>query len=101
MNSWANRGWLAALTATAVMACGCGGSGKTSTKIIPPASRPVMKDASEEELLDRYNDYVRSVKSVNATVELKTTTGSQYNGVIDEYHEVKAFMLATRPGEIR
>ncbi len=60
-----------------------------------------MKDASEEELLERYNTYVRNVKSVDATVELKTTTGSQYNGVIDEYHEVKAFLLAARPAEIR
>ena len=49
----------------------------------------------------RYNDYVRSVNSVNATVELKTTTGTKYNGVIDEYHEVKAFLLAERPADIR
>jgi hypothetical protein len=91
----------ALLAAIAAVACGCGGSGKTSTKVIPPAARPVMKDATEQELLQRYNDYVRDVSSVNATVELKTTTGSQYNGVIDEYHEVKAFLLATRPAEIR
>jgi outer membrane lipoprotein-sorting protein len=80
---------------------GCGGSGKTATHVIPPAARPVIKDASEEELLEKYNAYVRRVKSVNATAELKTTTGSQYNGVIDEYHEVKAFLLASRPAEIR
>jgi outer membrane lipoprotein-sorting protein len=90
-----------ALSVLAAVACGCGGSGKTATHVIPPASRPVMKDASEEELLERYNSYVRSLKSVDATVELKTTTGSQYNGVIDEYHEVKAFLLAARPAEIR
>jgi hypothetical protein len=34
-------------------------------------------------------------------VELKPTAGSKYSGVIDEYHEVKAFLLAARPAEIR
>jgi outer membrane lipoprotein-sorting protein len=41
------------------------------------------------------------VKSINATVELKPTAGSNYSGVIEEYHEVKAFLLAARPAEIR
>jgi hypothetical protein len=38
---------------------------------------------------------------VNATVELKPTAGSKYSGVIEEYHEVKAFLLAQRPAQIR
>jgi len=38
---------------------------------------------------------------LNATVELKPTAGSKYSGVIDEYHEVKAFLLAARPAQIR
>lgn len=41
------------------------------------------------------------VKTLNATVQLKLTAGSQYSGVIQEYHEVKAFLLAKRPEEIR
>src|SRR3974390_73897 len=90
-----------AVLAAVVCGCGAGRSGLTSKTVIPPAARPVIKDASQEELLARYNEYVRSVKSVNATVELKTTTGSKYAGVIDEYHEVKAFLLAARPAEIR
>jgi outer membrane lipoprotein-sorting protein len=100
MNSARNWGVLAVLAAV-VCGCAAGGSGVTKSRVVAPAVRPVIKDASEEELLERYNGYVRSVKSVNATVELKTTTGSKYNGVIDEYHEVKAFLLAARPAEIR
>jgi hypothetical protein len=38
---------------------------------------------------------------LNATVELKTTAGSQYSGLIQEYHEVKAFLLAARPANVR
>jgi outer membrane lipoprotein-sorting protein len=34
-------------------------------------------------------------------VELKTTAGSQYSGLIQEYHEVKAFLLASRPENVR
>ncbi len=89
------------MLAAMVCGCGAGGSGVTNHRVTPPAARPVMKDATPDELLTRYNEYVRSVKSVNATVELKTTTGSKYAGVIDEYHEVKAFLLAARPAEIR
>jgi len=65
------------------------------------AARPVVKDATQEELLERYNAYALGVQTVNATVELKPTAGSKYSGVIDEYHEVKAFLLASRPRNIR
>src|SRR5437667_9878261 len=68
---------------------------------IPPSERPVAKDATREELLDAYNAIARNMKTMDATVELKPTAGSKYSGVIDEYHQVKAFLLAERPSEIR
>jgi outer membrane lipoprotein-sorting protein len=61
----------------------------------------VAKDATREELLAAYNAIARNMKTLNATVELKPTAGSRYSGVIEEYHEVKAFLLAERPAEIR
>jgi len=63
--------------------------------------RPVAQDATREELLDRYNRVAHNTRTLNATVELKPTAGSKYSGVIDEYHEVKAFLLAARPAQIR
>jgi hypothetical protein len=94
--------WAVLLTLSA-LACGCGGknAGVKTTKVVPPAARPVAKEATKEELLDRYNTLVKNVRTLNATMELKTTTGSAYNGVINEYHEVKAFVLAERPSYIR
>ena len=85
------------------LACGCGGKNAAvkTTKVVPPATRPVAKEATKEELVDRYNALAKNVRTLNATVELKTTTGSAYNGVINEYHEVKAFVLAERPSYIR
>jgi outer membrane lipoprotein-sorting protein len=93
--------WLL-LPTLAAISCGCGG-GKiiTGHTVVTPAQRPVAKDATREELLDRYNSIVYGTQSLNATVQLKPTAGSKYSGVIDEYHEVKAFLLAARPAEIR
>lgn len=88
------------VTLTAI-SCGCGGGAVRNRTVLTQAQKPVAKDATREELLDHYNQVARYTKTLNATVELKPTAGSRYSGVIDEYHEVKAFLLAARPEEIR
>lgn len=86
----------------AALSSGCGsGSSVHTVKVQPVALRPVAKEAGREELLDKFNAIAQSQKTINATVDLKTTAGSEYSGVIDEYHEVKAFLLAARPAQIR
>src|SRR5580693_1216235 len=87
--------------ALASLVLGCAGAKVKHTTVVAPTARPVVKDAAQEELLERYNSFARNLKSVNATVELKPTAGTKYSGVIDEYHEVKAFLLASRPWNIR
>jgi len=89
------------LTTLAAISCGCGGKVVTGHKELPPALRPIAKDATREELLDQYNQIAHSTQTLNATVELKPTAGSKYSGVIDEYHEVKAFLMAARPAQVR
>jgi len=79
---------------------GCGGNVSRNTAV-PQVERPVAKDATREELLEKYNAFAAGVNSVNSTVELKTTAGSKYSGLIQEYHEVKAFLLAARPANVR
>jgi outer membrane lipoprotein-sorting protein len=88
------------LATVSSITCGCAG-GKVVTNHTVVAQRPVTQDATREELLDRYNRIARNTKTLNATVELRPTAGSKYSGVIDEYHEVKAFLLAARPAQIR
>jgi outer membrane lipoprotein-sorting protein len=83
------------------LSCGCGGPSIKKTTTLAPNSKPVVFDATRDELLDKYNEIARGLKSVNATVDLKPTAGSKYSGVIEEYHEVKAFLLAQRPTQIR
>src|ERR1700751_1307743 len=92
--------WMAAAT-VAALSGGCGGRAITHRTPVPPGERPVARDASREELLDKYNAFAASLQTVNSTVELKTTAGSQYSGLIQEYHEVKAFLLASRPAKVR
>lgn len=90
------------LLTLSALACGCGGrGGVTKTTNIPPAARPVYLDASREQLLDRYNALAQNLQTLDATVDLKPYAGSAYSGVITEYHDVKAFLLASRPYNIR
>src|SRR6266700_6426485 len=90
------------LATLAANSCGCGSRNGVKGHIeLTPSQRSVAKDATREELFEAYNLIARSTKTLNATVELKPTAGSKYSGVIDEYHEVKAFLLAERPSEIR
>ena len=85
----------------ASFSCGCGGGAIKTSTTLSPRAKPVVLDATRDELLDKYNEIARNVNTVNATVELKPTAGSKYSGVIEEYHEVKAFLLAQRPAEVR
>src|SRR2546423_1747443 len=90
------------LATLAANSCGCGSrNGLKGHTELTPSQRSVAKDATREELFEAYNLIARSTKTLNATVELKPTAGSKYSGLIDEYHEVKAFILAGRPTEIR
>src|SRR5712671_6621271 len=90
--------WMVLVTLAAI-SCGCHGRVVTGHTVV--AQKPVAKDATREELLEAYNLVAHNTKTLNATVVLKPTAGSKYSGVIDEYHEVKAFLLAARPAQIR
>ena len=91
-----------AVATLAAISGGCAANnGVSRRQNVPKQERPVAKDATREELLDKYNAFASSVKSLNSTVELKTTAGSKYSGLIQEYHEVKAFLLAARPANVR
>src|SRR5258708_36064094 len=85
----------------AAVSGGCGGTKVIRKQNFPAAARPVGRVETREQLLEKYNAFASSVKSLNATVELKTTAGSQYSGLIQEYHEIKAFLLAARPANVR
>jgi hypothetical protein len=90
-----------AVATVAAISCGCGSHVVTKTTVTQGAAKPVAKEATREELIERYNAVARGVQTLNATVELKPIAGSAYSGVIQEYHEVKAFLLVARPANVR
>jgi outer membrane lipoprotein-sorting protein len=92
----------AVLLTSSALACGCGGgSGVKKTTSVPPAVRPVYLQATSDELLGRYNALAHNLSSIDATVDLRPYAGTAYSGVITEYHDAKAFLLASRPYNVR
>ncbi len=84
----------------AAVLAGTGCRVKTTTKLPAEEVRPLL-EASKADLLTRYDGLSRSVRSVNAKVELAPHTGSRYSGVIEDYHKVDGFILAASPSHIR
>lgn len=84
----------------ALLAGGCPSPVKETTRI-ERANVPVALEATTDQLLDRYNQQARAVRSINAGIELRPIAGSAYSGVIQEYHEVNGFLLAQKPLHIR
>jgi len=86
------------MIATVTVASGCAVSEK---KVIPPAQAGPLLEATRAELIQKYNRQASAIQSLNARVTLKATAGSQYTGVVEQYHEVNGFILAQRPAKIR
>ena len=61
---------------------------------LPPEKVLPLQTATLEELLGRLRRQAEAVHSINAVAELEPSTGSAYSGVIEEYHDVRAFVLA-------
>lgn len=91
--------FLVAAIAFALFAGGCAVSKKIVRKPgHPPA--PVLS-ATREQLVSQYNRQAASITSINAAISLKLIAGSEYTGVIKQYHEVNGFILARKPSSIR
>jgi|ERR1700733_749143 len=92
--------WLVLVAAGIAGAAGCAVRVSKKTTV-PPAQTRQALDATQPELVAKYNQLAKAIRSLNATVKLKATAGSQYSGVVEQYHEVNGFILALRPSSIR
>lgn len=89
---------MVSLAAVVLLAGGCAVSKR---RPVPPAEiRPAL-EATSAQLIERYNQQARAVRSLNAAVEMIPVAGSSYSGVIEEYHDVQGFILAKKPALIR
>ncbi len=66
------------------------------TTTLPKEKVLALQTATLEELLTRIEKAAGAVRSLNAEAEMAPATGSEYSGVIEEYHDAKAFVLAQR-----
>src|SRR5689334_20773833 len=77
---------------------GCAVSHK---RAVAPSAIRSAQEAAAPELIASYNNQARAIQSLNATVRMSPVAGSEYSGVIQEYHEVGGFILMARPAMIR
>jgi outer membrane lipoprotein-sorting protein len=90
---------MASIAAVAVFVGGCSVSTKTAVK---PGEAPApLQGATKEQLVEKYSQLAKGIRSLNAGVTMKLTAGTAYTGVIEQYHEVKGFILAQKPASIR
>ena len=68
--------------------------------IAPGAVRPAL-EATPAQLLEDYHRLARGVRSLNAAIVMIPTVGSAFSGAIEEYREVRGFLLAQKPAQIR
>jgi len=68
--------------------------------VAPSEVRPAL-EAAPDQLLREYNEQAHAVRSLRAAVEIAPVAGSSYSGVIETYHEVRGFILAQKPAQIR
>jgi hypothetical protein len=88
-----------AAVAAAILVAGCAAS---HTHVVKPGGPPApLQSATKQELVASYNAQAAAITSLNWTVAMTLTAGSAYTGVIKQYHEIKAFVLAQRPASIR
>ncbi len=91
--------FLLLLSPVAAFISGCATSEK---KAVAPAPAPsVVKTASKAELIDEYNRLADAIHTLNVSITIQLTSGSRYTGIVEQYHEVTGFILASKPSDIR
>ncbi|MGO9272977.1 MAG: LolA family protein [Terriglobia bacterium] len=84
----------------ALTAAGC--TAVKQTTVIQPFAVPAPpREATLDELIANLNSQADDVRTLQAKVDLETTTGSVYSGVINEYHDVQGYILIQKPDLIR
>jgi hypothetical protein len=89
------------LVALGAVLLGAGCAVKRTTRVAPAAVAPPPVETSADALAAKLQAESQSIQTLTATVSLEPTTGSVYSGVINEYHDVRAFILLQSPDHIR
>lgn len=72
-----------------------------SHKVANRMSSAVLKTANQEELIDLVNRGAAQIKTMNATVDIRTSVGGQKKGKVTDYTEIRGYILAEKPAMLR
>lgn len=90
---------MAFLATVAAFSVGCAANQKNAAR---PAGTPApVQTATRQQLVASYNSQAGAIQSINASVSMRLTAGTDYSGVFKQYHEVNGFLLAQKPANIR
>jgi outer membrane lipoprotein-sorting protein len=72
-------------------------------------SRPVpvrmgttqLQSATCDELIERINSQASDIRTLKATVSIATSVGGSRRGKVTEYHEIRGYILASKPSLLR
>jgi outer membrane lipoprotein-sorting protein len=87
------------LFAVSLEIAGCAANRKPAAA--PSRNAVSLQTATKQQLVASYEQQAEGIQSISSTVSMKLTAGTAYSGVIQQYHEIKGFILAQRPSEIR
>ncbi len=72
-----------------------------SHKVSNRLSSAVLKTASQAELIDLVNRQAAQIRTLNATVDIRTSVGGQKKGKVTDYTEIRGYILAEKPAMLR
>jgi outer membrane lipoprotein-sorting protein len=72
-----------------------------SHKVASHTSSAVLNAASQAELIDLVNRQAAQIRTLNATVDIRTTVGGQKKGKVTDYTEIRGYILAEKPAMLR
>ncbi len=72
-----------------------------SHKVASHMSSAVLKTANQEELVELVNRQAAQIRTLNASVDIRTAVGGQKKGKVTEYTEIRGYILAEKPTMLR
>ena len=64
-------------------------------------SRTPLKESSQQGLIDSINQQAEAIRTLKATVDIDSSAGGIKKGHVTEYKEIRGYVLAKKPNELR
>ncbi len=90
--------WLLVLFVGTLPLSGC----LVRSRTVPvPMSTVPLQTATRDELIARINSQASEIRTLKATVGIATSVGGSKRGKVTDYHEIRGYILASKPSLLR